>query len=144
MRISHAVCVCRCRSGGRGWKCSSSVLLCWSSELSNQSYMSSSSGNFFRAMAAAVVVVFLALAIVTAVTKAPWCDEGWFASPGWNLAFRGFMGTTVLDPASGTPTLHTRTRTDGIDRYTYWVMPLSLVAQAGWYKLAGFSLLRMR
>jgi hypothetical protein len=96
------------------------------------------------AAGAAVLAMFLALACWTAVTKAPWCDEGWFASPGWNLAFRGFMGTTVLDPASGTPHLNTRTRLDGIDRYTYWVMPLSLVAQAGWYKLAGFSLIHMR
>ena len=98
----------------------------------------------FAFAAAAVVAVFLALVIATALTKAPWCDEAWFASPGWNLAFRGFMGTTVLDPASGTPVLHTRTRTDGIDRYTYWVMPLSMVIQAGWYRIAGFSLLRMR
>jgi hypothetical protein len=95
-------------------------------------------------MAAAVLALFLVLAFGTAVTKAPWCDEGWFASPAFNLAFKGFMGTTVLDPASGTPTLHTRTRLDGIDRYTYWVMPLDLVTQAGWYKLVGFSLLRMR
>jgi len=92
----------------------------------------------------AILALFLLLATWTAVTKSPWCDEGWFASPGWNLAFRGFMGTTVLDPASGTPHLNTRTRLDGIDRYTYWVMPLNLVIQAGWYKLAGFSLLRMR
>ena len=106
--------------------------------------MSSLSGNRFGVVAAPCVALFLLLAIATANAKAPWCDEGWFASPGWNLAFRGFMGTTVLDPASGTPLLHTRTRTDGIDRHTYWVMPLSLVAQAGWYKLAGFSLLRMR
>ena len=98
----------------------------------------------FAVTAALVLTLFLILTIVTAVTKAPWCDEGWFASPAYNLAFKGFMGTTVLDPGSGTPVLHTRTRVDGIDRYTYWVMPLSLIAQAGWFKLLGFGLLRMR
>src|SRR5438270_8067464 len=106
--------------------------------------MSLLSRNKFAVMASAVLALFLLLAMWTAVTKAPWCDEGWFASPGWNLAFHGFMGTTVLDPASGTPMLSTRTRLDGIDRYTYWAMPLNLVTQAGWYKLAGFGLLRMR
>jgi hypothetical protein len=98
----------------------------------------------FWLMATAVLVAFLLLVIATAVTKAPTGDEGWFASPAYNLAFKGFMGTTVLDPGSGTPVLHTRTRLDGIDRYTYWVMPLNLITQAGWYKLVGFGMLRMR
>ena len=98
----------------------------------------------FRLMAAGVIAMYLALAAVTAVTKAPTSDEAWFGSPAYNLAFRGFMGTTVLDPGSGTPHLHGRTRVDGIDRYTYWVMPLSLLTQAGWFKLVGFGLLRMR
>lgn len=98
----------------------------------------------FRLLFALVVAGFLGLAIWTALTKAPWCDEGWFASPAWNLAYQGFMGTTVLDPGSGTPTLNTRTRLDGIDRHTYWVMPLYLVAEAGWIKLAGFGLVRLR
>jgi 4-amino-4-deoxy-L-arabinose transferase-like glycosyltransferase len=93
---------------------------------------------------AAVFAVFLALAIWTAATKAPWCDEGWFASPARNLAFKGFMGTTVLDPASGTPHLNIRTRLDGIDRYTYWVMPLYPVTEAAWYRVVGFGLMRMR
>jgi hypothetical protein len=98
----------------------------------------------FRLLVAVVVAGFFALAISTALTKAPWCDEGWFASPAWNLAYKGFMGTTVLDPGSGTPVLNTRTRLDGIDRHTYWVMPLYLLAEAGWIKLAGFGLMRLR
>jgi hypothetical protein len=92
----------------------------------------------------AALALFLSLTIATTLTKAPTCDEGWFGSPAYNLAFRGFMGTTVLDPGSGTPMLHVRTRLDGIDRYTYWVMPVSLITQAAWFKLVGFSLLRMR
>src|ERR1700730_12917945 len=106
--------------------------------------MSSLPKNGFGVLAAVVLAVFLVLAIATAVTKEPWCDEGWFASPARNLAFQGFMGTTVLDPASGTPYLSTRTRVDGIDRYTYWVMPLYLVTEAGWYRVVGFGLMRMR
>ena len=97
-----------------------------------------------RVIAAVFLAGFLVLVAWTARTRAPWCDEGWFASPAYNLAFRGFMGTTVLDPGSGTPVMNTYTRLDGIDKYTYWVMPLQLIAQAGWYKLLGFGLLRMR
>jgi hypothetical protein len=32
------------------------------------------------------VVVYLVLALWLAHTKAPWCDEGWFANPAYNLA----------------------------------------------------------
>jgi hypothetical protein len=108
------------------------------------SYIKRAASSEWMLMGAAVFTVFLALAIWTAETKAPWCDEAWFASPARNLAFKGFMGTTVLDPASGTPHLNIRTRLDGIDRYTYWVMPLFPVTAAGWYKMVGFGLMRMR
>jgi hypothetical protein len=32
----------------------------------------------------------------------------------------------------------------GIEKHTYWIMPLHLLAQAGWYKMFGFSLLTNR
>jgi len=34
-----------------------------------------------------------------ATSKDPFIDEGWIASPGYNLAFKGNMGTTVLEPS---------------------------------------------
>jgi 4-amino-4-deoxy-L-arabinose transferase-like glycosyltransferase len=83
-----------------------------------------------------VAALHLALAVGSALTKRPWSDEAWFASPALNLATKGFMGTTVLE----TEGLWLR----GIERRTYWVMPLYLVGQAGWYRLVGFSLLKMR
>lgn len=92
-----------------------------------------------RPWALACVVVaaaYLALALGTALTRRPWSDEGWFASPALNLASKGFMGTTVLETA-GTYLVR-------IERRTYWVMPLYLVTQAGWYKAFGFGLLSMR
>ena len=49
------------------------------------------------------------------------------------------MGTSVLEE-SGT----LNTRLEGIKEHTYWVMPLDLVAQAGWYRLFPFSLFTMR
>ncbi|HEX8068916.1 MAG TPA: hypothetical protein VF546_03125 [Pyrinomonadaceae bacterium] len=89
-----------------------------------------------RAALAVVMLVCLALAAGSALTRRPWSDEAWFANPAWNLAAHGFMGTTVL-----------RTGEDwlrGIERHTYWVMPLGLLAEAGWYKLFGFGLFKTR
>ena len=33
---------------------------------------------------------------------------------------------------------------EGLDRHTYWILPLHVLAQAGWYKIFGFSLLTLR
>lgn len=80
------------------------------------------------------IAVFLALAFLVASAKRPWSDEGWFASPAFNLAFHGFMGTTVLY----SPHL------PRIDQHTYWILPLYLVGLAGWFKAFGFGLVTMR
>jgi 4-amino-4-deoxy-L-arabinose transferase-like glycosyltransferase len=81
-------------------------------------------------------VVLFALAVGSARTKSPWSDEAWFAQAGLNLATRGEMTTPVLETSG--------TKFKGLERHTYWVMPLHLVTQAGWYKIFGFSLLSMR
>jgi 4-amino-4-deoxy-L-arabinose transferase-like glycosyltransferase len=90
----------------------------------------------YIAFAAIVTTVYLSLAIGAAITKSPWVDEAWFASPAFNLATKGFMGTTVLE-ASGT-------WLEGIDKFTYWIPPAYILAQAAWYEIFGFSLLTMR
>ena len=82
------------------------------------------------------IVVYLALAFGSALTKSPEIDEGFFANPAFNLATRGFLGTTVLET--------TGSALKGINDHTYWVPPLHLILQAGWYKLFGFSLGSMR
>ncbi len=72
----------------------------------------------------------MALACTSAYNRLPWNDEGALASPALNLAQHGFMGTTVIEPAStsgnGFPLLR-------INERTYWVFPGQLVAQAFWY-----------
>ena len=80
------------------------------------------------------ITVFFFLALLVASAKRPWSDEGWFASPAFNLAYRGFMGTTVLY----SPHL------PRIEQHTYWILPLYLVGLAGWFKIAGFGLVTMR
>jgi len=90
-----------------------------------------------RLVAISSLVLYLVLAIGNCLAKRPRADEAYFAIPALNLATRGFMGTTILEK-SGTPWL------EGLERRTYWVMPLHLVLQAGWYKVAGFGLFSMR
>src|SRR4051794_29598953 len=79
----------------------------------------------------AILVLSVLLSSAFALTKRPWCDEAWFASPAYNLLHRGSMGTTILDPHGFpyTPDLK------AIDRFTFWVMPAYFVAQAAWYKI---------
>lgn len=84
--------------------------------------------------------IFISFALLYSVRRAPWNDEGWFANASLNLARHGFLGTTVVEP-TGT---HLPRPPYGIQQYTYWVLPGYLVVQAAWYKLIGFSLLRMR
>ena len=80
------------------------------------------------------VAVYLVLALMQASTKRPWSDEGWFASPAFNLAYHGFMGTTVLyNP-----------RLPRIQQHTYWILPLFLVSLAAWFKVTGFGPVSMR
>jgi 4-amino-4-deoxy-L-arabinose transferase-like glycosyltransferase len=89
-----------------------------------------------RLVWAAIVLVYLAGAIALALTKRPWVDEAWFATPALNLLTRGVMGTSNLETAGTTLT--------GIDQYTYWMPPLHFVLQAGWYALMGFGIMQMR
>jgi 4-amino-4-deoxy-L-arabinose transferase-like glycosyltransferase len=82
------------------------------------------------------LLVYLALAVAASLTKRPWSDEAWFTSPSLNLAATGHMGTTIIETA-GTKLLR-------INEHTYWAMPLYMVLEAGWIKLAGASLFSAR
>ncbi len=88
-----------------------------------------------------LLVAYLGLGLTNILTKAPWCDEAWFANPAYNLGYHGFMGTTVLDPASST---WKSVKLTGIDAHTYWVMPVNLVLNAAVFRIFGFSVLAMR
>ncbi len=91
---------------------------------------------FQFALVCVALLVYLALATGSALTKAPEIDEGFFANPAFNLATKGRMGTNVLETEGSA--------LKGIREHTYWVLPLHLVMQAGWYKAFGFSLFSLR
>jgi len=82
------------------------------------------------------LILYFLLTTGSIFTKLPWVDEALFASPAVNLVSHGYMGTTVMETAG--------TRWQGIERRTYWMVPLHFLAQAGWYELFGFSLFSMR
>lgn len=86
--------------------------------------------------------VYASLAFANAFTKSPEIDEGFFASPAFNLLTKGSMGTTILE-TSGSAKL-AGSALVRLETHTYWIMPLHPLAQAGWYKIFGFGYLSMR
>jgi hypothetical protein len=83
-----------------------------------------------------ILAGYLVLAIEMALTKRPWVDEAWFAIPALNLLTHGVMATTNVEGAG--------TWMTGLDQYTYWITPLHLITQAGWYWMFGFGVLNLR
>lgn len=96
-------------------------------------------------IAIASIAAYLALAVAGSLTRRPWCDEAWFANPAFNLITTGSMGSPVIEP-SGTCVTGRKPGVvlGGINEHTYWIMPLHVLAQAGWYRIAGFSLFSLR
>lgn len=92
--------------------------------------------NYSRYILAFAVFIFLTLALWSALTTRPESDEGFFASPAYNLAFNGHFGTTVFEIKE--------TGLTRIDERTYWVMPLFLLNASVSFKILGFSLFSMR
>ena len=91
---------------------------------------------YSKAVVCVALIGYFLLTTGSIFTRLPWVDEGIFASPAYNLIFKGYMGTTSMETAG--------TAWQGIERHTYWIVPLHMLAQAGWYKLFGFGLFSMR
>lgn len=90
---------------------------------------------WFLLLALTIVAGYGAVVLLTAHTKRPWCDETWLASPAYNLLHHGHMGTSFIETVPYWKDMH---------RYTYWEPPLHFLAQAAWYRLAGFGLFSLR
>jgi 4-amino-4-deoxy-L-arabinose transferase-like glycosyltransferase len=90
----------------------------------------------YKYIVGGVVILYLALSLGSALTKRPWSDEAWFASPSLNLITDGSFGTDILE----TDGLSFR----GMKERTYWIMPLYPLVQSGWYKAVGFGVVQMR
>ncbi len=76
----------------------------------------------------AVVLLSMAVTSFAAWHRLPWTDEGNFSCAAFNIANRGFFGTTVLDPAGN--------NLPRIDQRTYWIVPGYPLFEAAFYKIA--------
>jgi hypothetical protein len=83
-----------------------------------------------------VVAVFLLLSFGLAFTRLPDNDEGVRASEAYTLVHHGHMGLSLVDPAG--------TWMTGVNRFSYWVMPLYSFLLAGLFRLGAESLWWMR
>jgi hypothetical protein len=83
-----------------------------------------------------VVAVFLLLCIGMAFTRLPDADEAHRASEAYTLVHHGHMGLSLVDP--------TGTWMTGVNRLSYWVMPLYSFLLAGLFRVGGESLWCMR
>ncbi len=93
-----------------------------------------------RALFLLAAVLLLVGSSWLAANKMPWCDEGWFANPAYNLAFKGKMGSNVLEPSGHFLNAYL----SGVRERTYVTTPAHMVALAGWYRVFGFSLMSTR
>lgn len=83
-----------------------------------------------------ILATYLALTVGTALTEIPITDEGYFANPAFNLFTKGSFGTTILE-TFGTPF-------KGMERHTYWIMPLQPLTLSIWYRVFGFGVFSTR
>jgi hypothetical protein len=81
----------------------------------------------------ACLILFLFLAIGNLIARAPWWDEGLFSDIALSFRKFGHLGSSVLAP-------------DGyvwlpeVNHYTYWQMPLYLVALGTWLRFVPFNI----
>lgn len=97
-------------------------------------------GKIHRPVLGLIVAVYLAMAILSASTLLPGCDEAWFTLPGYNLVVNGHFGTTVLDETAR----FRQVRLDGINERTYWIMPAYPLLQGLVGGVTGFGLMTTR
>lgn len=83
-----------------------------------------------------IFAIYLALTVGTALTEIPGTDEGFFANPAFNLLTKGVFRTTVLETFA--------TPFKGMDRHTYWIMPLQPLMLSIWYRVFGFGVFSTR
>src|SRR5215208_8209767 len=83
-----------------------------------------------------ILAIYLALTLSTALTEIPGTDEGFFANPAFNLLTKGTFSTTVLETFA--------TPFKGMDRHTYWIMPLQPLTLSIWYRVFGFGVFSTR
>lgn len=83
-----------------------------------------------------ILVLFLLLATATARTAPVYSAEAWFSDPAYHLIRDGCLCTSIIESKGFWLA--------GVDRHTYWILPLHALVQSVWYRLFGFSLWTLR
>ena len=97
---------------------------------------------FFRLALAGVVILYLVLAIGTALTKRPLGDEGFIANPALDVLARGSTGVTAMEPTGNS--IAVGKVLSGITEHLYLLMPFPIYVHAAWYKIFGAGILSTR
>lgn len=91
------------------------------------------SGKVVIVVLLSIAVLYFAMAVGTALTKRPWCDEAQTANPALNFMLYGHAsGISVFDPPTQYDTVVSRR------------MPFTYIPKAVWFDLFGFSLFSSR
>ncbi len=85
---------------------------------------------------ALVLALYIGVSYPMATTRIPWSNEAWFANPAYTLAKAGYLGTPILESRG--------TWLQGIERHTYWIMPVQPVLLGAWFWTLGFGLLQQQ
>lgn len=80
----------------------------------------------------AVLALYFISSIAVARARVPWSNEAWAANPAATFAAKGYFGTPILASEG--------TWLRGIDRHTYWSMPLHPLLLGVWFRIFGVGL----
>jgi hypothetical protein len=96
----------------------------------------------YRFLVVTVVLLYLALAFGSSLTKRPWIDEAYQANCSLDVLVRGTAGLSMLEPSGfiNRPGQYF----SGINHFNFLWMPIPYYVFAAWYKLFGFSLISTR
>ncbi len=92
-----------------------------------------------------VIVILLWVSGVIAIqrTRAPYIDEPTYAIPAYHFVTERSWGNPELEPTAQIYHGNYAPLT-GIERRSYWEMPLYYVVEAGWFFLVGWGLAQLR
>jgi 4-amino-4-deoxy-L-arabinose transferase-like glycosyltransferase len=79
----------------------------------------------YLAVLCIALLAYLFLSVGSAISKAPWEDEGFLTGIAYNLKVNGVLGSPTLEPAG-----LGYVRLPSVDQFTYWHMPLYFLADA--------------
>lgn len=82
------------------------------------------------------IVVFACGSLVSIFTRLPWIDERFVAEPAIHMLEGKPMTVTFYEPIDPYQ--------ERFDQYTYWMPPVWFFIEAGWFAIAGSSLVSLR